>query len=110
MGIFLHNCIACLLCIQQHLLEQTSATGDSREEVEHMHDQLNTQKSPSTISYRMGRTLTCLWARQASRATILAIIEYSRLLLHPAFDLLPLEVCSSRSPAKFKETHLNVVY
>ena len=44
MGIFLHNYIACSLCIQQHLLEQTSATGDSREEVEHMH-QLNTQKS-----------------------------------------------------------------
>ena len=32
MGIFLHNCIACPLCIQQHvhLLEQT---GDSGEEV-----------------------------------------------------------------------------
>ena len=44
MGIFLHNCIACHLCIQQHLLERTSATGDSGEEVEHMH-QLNTQKS-----------------------------------------------------------------
>ena len=40
MGIFLHNCITCPLCIQQHLLEQTSATGDSGEEVEHMH-QLN---------------------------------------------------------------------
>ena len=35
---------ACPLCIQQHLLERTSATGDSGEEVEHMHDQLNTQK------------------------------------------------------------------
>ena len=35
---------ACPLCIQQHLLEWTSATGDSGEEVEHMH-QLNTQKS-----------------------------------------------------------------
>ena len=35
MGIFLHNCIAFPLCIQQHLLEQTSATGDSGEEVEH---------------------------------------------------------------------------
>ena len=44
MGIFLHNCIACHLYIQQHLLERTSATGDSREEVEHMH-QLNAQKS-----------------------------------------------------------------
>ena len=33
-GIFLHNCIACPLCIQQHLLEWTSATGDSGEEVE----------------------------------------------------------------------------
>ena len=51
MGIFLHNCIACPLCIQQHLLEWTSATGDSGhgEQVEiiaswHMH-QLNTQKS-----------------------------------------------------------------
>ena len=43
MGIFLHNCIACPLCIQQHLLERTSATGDSGEEVEHML-QLNTQK------------------------------------------------------------------
>ena len=44
MGIFLHNCIACHLCIQQHLLEWTSATGDSGEELEHMH-QLNTQKT-----------------------------------------------------------------
>ena len=44
MGIFLHNYIACPLCIQKHLLERTSATGDSGEEVEHMHDQLNTQK------------------------------------------------------------------
>ena len=44
MGISLHNCIACPLCIQQHLLERTSATGDSGEEVEHMHDQLSTQK------------------------------------------------------------------
>ena len=35
MGIFLHNCIACPLCIQQHLLERTSTTGDSGEEVEH---------------------------------------------------------------------------
>ena len=33
MGIFIHNCIACPPCIQQHLLEQTSATGDSGEEV-----------------------------------------------------------------------------
>ena len=39
-----HNSIACPFCIQQHLLERTSATGDSREEVEYMHDQLNTQK------------------------------------------------------------------
>ena len=46
MGIFHHNCIACPLCIQQHLLEWTSATGDSGEEVQrlqHMH-QVNTQK------------------------------------------------------------------
>ena len=42
-GVFLHTCIACHLCIQQHLLELTSATGDSGEEVEHM-NQLNTQK------------------------------------------------------------------
>ena len=55
MGIFLHNCIACHLCIQQHLLEQTSATGDSAEEVEHMH-QLNTQKK----YYRLSRVL---WLR-----------------------------------------------
>ena len=55
MGIFLHSCIACPLCIQQHLLEQTSATGDSGEEVEHMHDQLNTQKY-----YRPSRVL---WLR-----------------------------------------------
>ena len=53
MGIFLHNCIACPLCIQQHLLERTSATGDSGEEVEHMHDQLNTQKK----YYRPSRVL-----------------------------------------------------
>ena len=117
MGIFLHSCIACPLRIQQHLLERTSATGDSGEEVEHMHDQLNTQKyyRPSRVlwlrdqsSYRTGRT--CLWARQASRAAILAIIEYSRLMLHPAFKLrqylLPSEVHSSRSPAKFKENSL----
>ena len=44
MGILLHNCIACPLCIQQHL-ERTSVTGDSGEEVEHMHDQLKYTKS-----------------------------------------------------------------
>ena len=36
-----------------NLLEQTSATGDSREKVEHMHDQLNTQKK----YYRPSRVL-----------------------------------------------------
>ena len=35
---------ACPFCIQQHLLERTSATRDSGEEVEHM-QQLNAQKS-----------------------------------------------------------------
>ena len=39
------SCIACPLCIQQHLLERTCAKRDSGEEVDHMHDQLNTQKS-----------------------------------------------------------------
>ena len=47
MGIFLHSCIACPLCIQQHLLERTFATGDSGEEVERTQQLkiwLNTQK------------------------------------------------------------------
>ena len=53
---------------------------------------------------------TCLWTRQASRAAILVIIEYSKTpcctLLLNCGDPLPSEVRSSRSPAKFKENSL----
>ena len=81
--IFLHiNCIVCPLCIQQHLLERTSATGDSRED------------RPSRVlwlqdySHRTGRAEPVYGLdKLVARAAILAIIEYSRLLLHPAFEL-----------------------
>ena len=57
MGIFFHNCIiACPLCIQQHLLERTSATGDSGEKVENMHQLNNYTKK----YYRPSRVL---WLR-----------------------------------------------